>query len=279
MSGPIKYGFHVIGQVFFAIYHQFFEDQCFGRAASLAYATLLSLVPLMIVSVYILSWFPVFHGTGAVLQKFVVSNFVAGSATVISQHLNDFLSHTRNLSMINIAFLGLVSVLMIYNMVGSFNAIWHVRMETHFAIAFGIYLLVLLFTPILFGAMLVVVSYFSSLPFVATATATKILAKPFYMLLPHIAEFIVFSFLNWVLPSCKVRIRYALIAGFLTMILFELAKQGFIIYLQFVPTYRLVYGALSTIPLFLVWMYVSWLIILFGALVCQLMQRGLPQRT
>ena len=263
--------------VFVVLYHQFFEHHCPSRAASLAYATLLSLVPLMIVGFYILSWFPVFHGAGDTLQEFVVSNFVPGSANIVSRYLNDFLSHLHELSMTNMGFLGLVSVLMIYNMVSAFNEIWQVKLEMHFAIAFGIYLLVLLFAPLLFGALLVLLSYFSSLPFIVTAKAAFI-KKPFIMLLPNVFEFLVFSFFNWVLPSCKVRLGYAVIAGFLTMVLFEVAKYGFIFYLKFVPTYRLLYGALSTIPLFLVWMYLSWLIILFGALVCQLMARGLPKK-
>jgi len=277
----LKKGCIKIGATFSALYHQFFDHHCPSRAASLAYATLLSLVPLMMVSFYVLSWFPMFHGAGEALQKFVVSNFVAGSASVVSQYLNEFLSHLRILSITNISFLGVISILMIYNMVSSFNEIWQVRMHRHFAIAFGIYLLVLLLTPLLFGALLLVVSYFSSLPFVANAGesmgATQLLKKPFIMLLPHLSEFVVFTFFNWVLPSCKVRLKYAAFAGFLTMILFELAKTGFIVYLQYVPTYRLLYGALATIPIFLIWMYVSWLIILFGALVCQLCQRGLPK--
>lgn len=275
----MKKGSHNIVAVFSTLYHQFFEFHCPSRAASLAYATLLSLVPLMMVSFYILSWFPVFHGAGVTLQKFVVSNFVADSATVISGYLNNFLSHLRVLSMTNMSFLGVISILMLYNMVSAFNEIWHVKMETHFAIAFGIYLLVLLVTPLLFGAMLVIVSYFSSLHFIATAKAAAVIKKPFIMVLPYLFEFIMFTFFNWVLPSCKVRLRYAVIAGFLTMILFEIAKYGFILYLHYVPTYRLIYGALSTIPIFLIWMYVSWLIILLGALVCQLMAKGLTKCT
>lgn len=252
-----------------ALYHQFFEDHCPSYAASLAYATLLSLVPLMLVSFYVLSWFPIFHGVGVVLQQFVIANFVADSATTISHYLQAFLSHLKELSLINVGFLGVVSILMIYNMVSAFNTIWHIKMQRHFAVSFVIYLLILLLAPILFGMMLLVVSYFSSLPFVAGTEAALFIKKPFVMLLPHFAEFLVFTFLNWALPSCTVRLRYAMIAGLFTMLVFEMAKQGFILYLHYVPTYRLVYGALSTIPLFLIWMYVSWLLILLGAMVCQ----------
>lgn len=271
--------FRTVWQIISMLYHRFFEDHCPSRAAALAYTTLLSLVPLMMVCFYILSWIPIFKGIGPMIQKFIVSNFVADSATIISQYLNDFIQHLRDLSMTNIGFLGVISILMIYNMVSAFNDIWHVRMETHFAIAFGIYLLVLLFAPLLFGLLLVVLSYFSSMKFIAGMPIADVVKKPFLMFLPYLFEFLVFSFFNWVLPSTRVRIAYAAIAGLITMILFELAKQGFGLYLHFVPTYRLIYGALSTIPVFLVWIYVSWLIILFGALTCNMMSEGVPKRT
>lgn len=266
-----------IWRVTSTLYQQFFESRCPGRAASLAYATLLSLVPLMMVSFYILSWFPIFKNVGPVLQHFILSNLVADSATVISQYLNDFLSHLRELSMVNIGFLGVVSVFMIYNMVSSFNDIWHVKMEMHFAAMFGIYLLVLLFTPLLFGLLLVVISYFSSLSFLSIFVKADFIKQPFIKLLPYLCEFVVFTFFNWVLPSTRVRLRYASIAGLVTLVLFEFAKHGFGYYVRYIPTYRLVYGALATIPLFLIWLYVSWLIILFGALICHLMSRGLPE--
>lgn len=272
-------GLRTIGCVFATLYHRFFDDHCPSRAASLAYTTLLSLVPLMMVGFFILSWVPMFKGVAPQIQKFIVSNFVADSATVISQYLNDFLGHLRDLSITNIGFLGIVSILLIYNMVGAFNEIWHVRMETHFAIAFGIYLLVLLFTPLLFALLIVMISYFASTPFVGSTAAVSFIKKPLFKVLPYLCEFIVFSFFNYVLPSTRVRLIYALIAGAMTTILFEFAKLGFTFYLNYVPTYRLIYGALATIPIFLIWIYVVWLIILFCALCCNLMSKGLPKRT
>lgn len=268
-----------IGLGISTLYHRFFENRCPSRAASLAYTTLLSLVPLVMVGFYILSWFPVFKNIEPGLQKFILSNFVADSASVVSQYLNEFVAHISDLSMMNIGFLGIVSILLIYNMVGAFNEIWHVRMQTHFAIAFGIYLLVLLFTPLLFGILIVVISYFSSLPFIQSQGGMAFIRTPLLMVLPYLCEFIVFTFFNWMLPSTRVRFLYAAIAGLITTLLFEVAKHGFVLYLHFVPTYRLIYGALATVPIFLVWMYFSWLIILFGALVCHLLSRGLPKRT
>lgn len=253
------------------LYDRFFEDHCPSRAASLAYTTLLSIVPLIMVSVYILSWVPAFKGVGPEVQKFILQNFVAGSANVISVYLNDFIGHLRELSMTNIGFLGVVSILLIYNMVGAFNEIWHVRMETHFAIAFAIYLLVLLITPILFAILLLVISYFSSFNMPVVHQLTAWITTPIAQVFPYLFELFIFSFFNYVLPSTRVRMGPAVVAGLITTGLFEIAKFGFGLYLHFVPTYRLIYGALATIPIFLIWLYVTWLIILVGALCCHLL--------
>lgn len=247
---------------------RFVEEYCFDRAASLAYATLLSIVPIVMVGVLILSLFPIFQGVGEQLQIFLLHNFVAASANVIDQHLQTFVKQLQVISLTTLGALIVVCLLMIYNMVSAFNAIWHVKMQRHLALSFILYLFFILLTPLLFGMVLVFTSYVASLPWLSSMTAKTFLQKPFVVALPYVSSFVVFTFFNWVLPSCKVKLWFAAISGLVTMVLFECAKAGFALYIQYIPTYRLVYGALATIPIFLIWLYVSWLIILLGALLC-----------
>lgn len=87
-------------------------------------------------------------------------------------------------------------------------------------------------------------------------------------LLPYFAAGLVFTLFNWLLPSCRVKLRYALVGGIMTAVLFEGVKVVFSLYFRYFPTYRLIYGAFAAIPIFLIWIYVSWIIILLGALVC-----------
>jgi len=258
------------------LYHEFYRDHCPSRAASLAYATLLSLVPLMMIGFFILSWFPEFKGIAPAFQKFILSNFVADSASVIYQYLEDFIGHIRNLSLVNIIFLGFMCVLMICNIVGAFNEIWHVRRKRHFATAFGLYFLILFFSPLLFAFLLVLFMRFASLPIMVSLMGITVIKKPFFLLMPYLSEFVIFTLLNWLLPSTKVPFLNAVIVGGITTVLFEFAKYSFTLYLHYVPTYRLIYGALATIPIFLIWIYVSWLIILIGALICRLLSKSIP---
>lgn len=257
------------------IYNCFFENDCANRAASLAYTTLLSLVPVVMLSFWVLSLFPMFSGAGPTLQQFVLTNFVAHSAQIISEQLNHFLDQTRVLSWSNLMALAIVSILMIYDMVGAFNSIWKVKMKRNFVLSFSFYSLVLLLAPILFGVFVVFSSYVATLPFIADI---QFLERPLFSLLPYLVAFLIFTFFNWVLPSCTVPFRPAVIAGLITTILFEIVKYLFSLYMSYFPTYRLIYGALATIPIFLLWIYTSWVIILLGALICQIMTRGIPQQ-
>lgn len=254
------------------LYHRFFDDNCPGWVASLTYTTLLSIVPVMLVSFYILSFFPVLQGTGERFEHFILLNFVASSANTIAQHLQVFVAHIHVLSWDKLLFLGSISVLLMYNMVCAANEIWHVTMERQLALSFVLYSVIALLAPIVFGFLLLFSSSLTSLPLLSPVFHMRFIKQPVLMLSPYVIEWLVFTLYNWILPSCRVRLFYAVIAGLVTMILFEAAKWGFVQYITYFPTYQLVYGALAAIPIFLIWIYVSWTVVILGILICQILQ-------
>ncbi len=264
MSNIIKKIYGPVAKLLF----RFNEEGYSSLAASLAYSTLLSLVPLMLISFYVLSFFPTFKGTGIAIQDFILKNFIAASASVIAHHLSQFLMQLQILTITNLLAFAFVSILLIYNMVHAFNRVWQVRMRHYYGLSFVMYSLVLLLTPIFFGSLMLLSSYIASLPLFSYRQGSVFIREPVLIILPYFSAFITFTFLNWALPSTAVKLRYAAIAGIVTTILFEMAKYLFSLYLRMMPTYQIIYGALATIPIFLVWLYVTWTIILFGALVC-----------
>jgi membrane protein len=236
------------------IIKNFFAENCPMQAASLAYVSLLSIVPLMTVSLTILSIFPVFKGIGDQIQKFVFANFVASSAQTLQQYIQTFMHQTTKLSLPGMLFLLVTAVLMIFAMEQAFNRIWQVQKHRNIIQAFLMYWAVLTLTPILIGAGLVISSYLLSFPFIQISLIA----------LPYLLTFLAFMLLYIIVPNCKVKIRYAASGALIATILFESAKYGFTLYIAYFPTYKLIYGALAVIPIFLVWLYLSWLIVLFG---------------
>lgn len=272
-------GWRTIHAFFTCLYDRFLDRSCTSKAANLAYTTLLTIVPFMLVTFYVLSFFPSLQNAGKQIEGFILNNFVASSASLIQKELQIFLRYSVALSWASILSLGLVSVLLIYNMVAAVNDIWEVKFHWSFALSSLFYFFLLLISPIIFGVLLLFSSYLSSLPVLYHLVQIDIVRKPFMSIFPFFIEWMTFSVFNWLMPSCRVKIVYACMSGLLTTILFELAKLGFVKYLHVFPTYRLIYGALATIPIFLVWLYVSWLLILFGTLVCHLLQTKIDQHS
>src|SRR3990167_5020634 len=137
------------------------------RAASLAYTTVLAIVPLMIAIFTILAYVPFYYDVAKQLQAFLIRNFVVSSAaSSILQHLTAFIANVHRLSSLNIIFLIVLDVLMLYNIHRAFNAIWHAKPRWHLSFSFLVYFVVLMLSPLVFGGMLILGSFFFKLPWV-----------------------------------------------------------------------------------------------------------------
>jgi len=238
------------------------------NAAALTYTTLLSLVPLMTVTLAVFSAFPVADRVYEVVQDFVFENFVPASSEMLQEHLAEFSAKASRLTGVGAIFLLVVALLMMANIDRALNAIWEVRSQRRFATKFLIYWAVLSLGPILIGASVLVTSYLVSLP-ILTEAASSGVGRRLLGLTPVAASALAFTMMYLVVPNRRVRLGHALIGGVFAAILFELAKHGFGLYITQFPTYQAIYGALATIPIFLVWLYLSWIMVLLGAEVTQ----------
>lgn len=266
-----------LGVTVWHLLDRFVNEGCMGRAASLAYANLLSLVPLLIVGVTIISWFPNLQVFVDKIQGFVLQNFVADSAHVVQKYITSFVDNVRYLSVTSIAMFMVVSVLMIYNVSRTFNAIWHTHEHRALWKSFLIYIAILFISPVLMGVGFAFSSYVFSLPIYAGLIPSQV-SKWLLFVLSNVMNIVLFTLLNWILPAVRVPFKAACIAGLVSALLFEIAKYGFSLYIYHVATYRLLYGALATVPVFLIWLYVSWITILFGTLIGHFSVVGLRRR-
>ncbi len=244
--------------------------QRFGRheiaqnAAALTYTSLLSLVPLMTVTVAIFAAFPIADRVYIRVQDFVFMNFVPTSVVVLQQYLAEFSAKASQLSGTGAVFLLVVALLMMANIDRALNAIWEVKAKRSFANQFLIYWAVLSLGPVLIGASLLVTSYVVSLPLLSEAASSG-LGRWLLGWTPIAASAIAFTMLYAVVPHRRVRLLHAIIGGVFAALLFEGAKRGFAFYITQFPTYEAIYGALASIPIFLVWLYLSWIVVLLGA--------------
>jgi membrane protein len=262
----IRYFKHCL-KIFKIATKRFFKEQYTYRASALAFTTLLSLVPLLTVIVFLTTKFTVFNQINLLAQNYILTNFIPTSTNTIQFYLNNFTFQATHLPKLGIIFLLLTAMMLILTIEHTMNDIWEVRWENRRLWSLLLYWIVLLSAPLMIGLGIFISTYLFSLSWVSEATQVLGLKAPFLAILPLFINTIIFSLLYIVVPNFSVNWWDAIFGGFIAALIFELAKISFAFYIARFPSYELIYGALAAIPIFLLWLYISWLIILFGALV------------
>jgi len=238
-----------------------------GRtAASLAFTTLLGLVPLFTVAFAYVSRFPLFARSQDALEAFLLRFFLPGSGAVVRRYLTEFVAKSGELKGVSTLFVVITAVLLVWQVDREINTIWGTREPRSFARRIFVYALALTAGPALIGAAI----YFINWLIQQSIAATPFGAEALSLLVQPVALFVdtaVFTLIYAFVPARTVPFRLALVGGLLAAIAFETAKHGFRFYITQVPTYQVIYGALATLPLFLIWIYLSWVIVLVGAAV------------
>ncbi len=258
-------GPHTLWNFLALLWHRFVRDEALENAAALSYTTLLSLVPLMTVTLAIFSAFPISDRVSQEIQDFVFHNFVPTSGEVVQNYLQQFSAKASRLTGIGSAFLLVVALLLMANIDRSINSIWHVKKKRSPLNTFMVYWAILSLGPILMGISVALTSYIVSLPFFAGAAEAEMVRSTLLAVLPLLVSILAFTLLYLVVPNRRVPVWHAIAGGGLAGVLFEVAKRGFALYVTYFPTYEAIYGAMAMVPIFLIWLYLSWSVTLLGA--------------
>lgn len=257
--------FQQVRHFFTLLFSRFVADQGLPSAAALTFTTLLSIVPLMTVVLAIFAAFPVGDRVVIQLQDFIFNNFMPASGQVIQEYLNEFSKKAAGMTGPGVAFLVVVALLMMANIERAFNRIWRIEKNRRPLNRFMVYWAILTLGPLLIGLSVAATSYLVSIPLFSDAATRLGVEGKLFQFMPLLASAVAFSLLYLVVPNQRVPAWHAIAAGLLAALMFELAKRGFASYITYFPTYETIYGALAVIPLFLVWIYLSWVIALMGA--------------
>lgn len=255
----------------FYLFKQVKHEQIHVVAGYLSYVTLMSLVPLMVVMLSVMTAFPIFSDIKEVIEGFVYNNFVPTSGDIVQHHLTGFVNNASKMSAVAVTFLFLFALLLISAIDKTFNRLWKVNKPRRMITAFSMYWMVLTLGPILVGSSIVVTSYIASLVSIGDYDVLGV-ANIFLRLLPMFASIGAFLILYMIVPNKMVVFKYAFSGAVTAAVLFELAKKGFAFYVTQLPSYQAIYGALGTIPILFLWVYLSWLVTLVGAVLTVALQ-------
>ena len=248
-----------------AVFWRFYEERGLQTAGSLTYTTLLSIVPLITVALAVATAFPVFDDAIGALQLFLLENVLPDAAGIdtITDQISAFSTNAGRLTAIGLGFFFVTAVMLMTTIDTALNHLFRVQRRRPMLQQVLMYWAVITLGPILIGGSLSMTSFavgasfgWLKLGYVADAVLA---------VLPFVFTCLALMLLYAVVPYRHVRARDAIIGGVLAGVAFEFAKRGFALYIGRFPTYSLIYGAFATIPIFLVWLYMSWVVVLAGA--------------
>ncbi|MHC1479652.1 YihY family inner membrane protein [Frateuria aurantia] len=247
-------------------WERFVADKCFESAGALAYTTLVSLVPLMVAMLAMFSVFPVFEPWRQTVEDFVFNN-VPAAGTGVRDALKGFASNASQLTGISILAMLFSAISMMVSIEDRMNRIWRVHKPRSWVSRVFLYWTALTLGPILTVGSLAAMSYAVALPLLhrAAGQLSVTVGQRALWLLPFVVTFASLWLLYALVPNGPVRRRYATAGALIGAILFEWARAGFGIYVAHAQTYERIYGTLAALPIFLLWIYLSWVIVILGA--------------
>jgi membrane protein len=246
---------------------RFREDHMGLTASSLTFTTSIALVPFFTVALAVFTAFPMFSKLEGALQGWLIQSLIPDNiARQVLGHLTQFSRQANKLGVAGLAVLLVTAIAMILTIDRTLNGIWRVRKPRPLTQRVLIYWAAITLGPLLLAASLALTSY------VVSASRGLVGALPISLrFLLDLVQFAlvaggVAALFRYV-PNTYVKWAHAWVGGIFVAAGIELAKKALTLYLSEVPTYSLVYGAFATLPILLVWIYVSWVIVLMGAVI------------
>jgi membrane protein len=258
---PELYPIHFMG----LLVARFRQDRCVDMASSLTFTTLLSLVPLITIVLTFFSAFPQFADFSEHAKNIILQNMLPETGgKIISRYMEQFAENAARLTAVGIVFLAITSMLLIYSIDNAFNTIWRVSRQRTVLQRVLVYWAVLTLAPLLMGGSLSMTSWLIGMS-VGNFNHLPVTVVWLLKVVPLLLATLAFAFLFRVVPNRYVPVQHAFIGGAVSALAFEAMSRAFALYISNFPTYKLVYGAFASIPIFLLWIYLSWLTVLLGA--------------
>ncbi|MDX8401624.1 MAG: YihY family inner membrane protein, partial [Mariprofundaceae bacterium] len=244
---------------------RFVADKCIQRASALAYASLLAIVPLVALGFSVFSGFQFFEEAATRIRDALLEYLVPASRETIEAYLATIADRSAALPVFGVIGLLVTATALLNTVEEAFNAIWRITRARPWLSKFITFWAILTLAPLLIGASLTITSYFAALPVVKDVAAGAVRLGELPFLLPWLMSSLALAVMYVVLPNTSVPARHAFVGGMVAGALFELTKFGFAFYVTDVANYQRIYGALSTLPIFLIWLYLAWVVVLIGA--------------
>ncbi len=266
-----RHGTHLL-RFTYRVLGRFITDKCIQRASALAYASLLAIVPMVVLGFSVFTSFQAFDAMAGTVSDALLEYLLPTSQQAVQEYLGSVAEETTAISVFGIIGLLFTATALLNTVEEAFNDIWRITRARAWLSKFIVFWATLTLAPILIGASISITSYFTALPVIRDVAEGAALIGEAPFLVPWLMSSLAMATLYTVLPNTSVPFRYAAVGGLVAGALFEWSKVGFAFYVTDVANYERLYGALSTLPIFLIWIYLIWVIVLLGSEIAFCMQ-------
>lgn len=260
-----------------SVVQRFRGERLAQTSAALSFATLLALVPMIIVAASLFEHLPFAAGLATALERFLLANLLPEKAgVVITKIAEQFANRAERVTAIGVAALAGTAVMQMLTIEHAFNAIWKVKASRTLVRRLAIHGIVLILGPLIFGASLAGTTYLASASLGVVDEPAWVASLVFRILsFSFLASLLTLSY--WGVPNRPVSLWHAAVGGILAAGGFLAMQKMFAVYVVKFPTYALIYGPFAAMPIFLIWLYASWTVIVVGALVTAELPRSMSR--
>ncbi len=239
---------------------EFGKDKCLIRASSLSYSTLLAIVPLSGLIFALFTAFGAFDAVKVNVQNFIVQMLIPTMQTEILSYLNTFIVNSKALGIAGLLIFAFTSILLIDSISENFNAVWQSSNRRNFIAKFTSYSSVIVFGTLFIGTSFAITNPIQT--FITRFPKVLFLTRWFMQLLPSVFIFITFLLMITAIPAGKVALKSAFLGALCGTILWDISRWFFVNGTNYALRMSVIYGSLAAIPIFLLWLYIIWIIIL-----------------
>lgn len=259
-------GINIIQRLLKYLFKEISDHNILNLAASLAFTSLLAIVPLFTVVFAFVSQVPMAQGWAQEINHFVLGSLIPDVGTDVEGVMSTFINNALEMQWWGFIFLLVVAFMLIATIDKAIHIIWHDVKKRAALTSILIYWSVLMLTPISLGISIATSSYISTLGWLDVLPGD--IGLSWTLIFPWLMTALGLMLLYKTIPSTRVRLGHALLSAIFASFLFEISKRLFSLYIEFFPVQEAIFGALAAIPLLLIWLYITWLVILLGAELC-----------
>ena len=245
-----------------------FDDKLGHYASSLSWSTLFSIIPLLVIILSIFTQMPLFDSIYGKIEKLIFSNLMPTDSKVIMEYINTFIENSDKLGYVGAFYVTFAAIMFFKNYDYIVNDIFSVPSRTIFQ-AVKTYLLLIIIIPTMMAGSFFLSSFIQG--YLDKSSITSIIH--IYTFLPYLIVWMMFYVAYQLSANIRIEVSAAMISSFIASLVWYLSKSAFIFYVVHNKTYESIYGSISTMLFFFLWIYISWAIFIHGLKFCDLLNK------